>query len=151
MRQILLSFLLFFYAVVLCAEDANIIIKQKSGNETRVQLSTHPIITFEGENMVITNDYSRIIFPLGDIDDYIVSDGTAGILPITTKPQFLKGNIVFSRLPKGSLVNVYSMNGKCVSTQIVDGSNMTIINLETLPKGTYVVCASDTRIKVINK
>lgn len=142
---------LLLIAVGSYADEAKITIKQKSGNETILQLSTNPVITFEGEDMVITNDFSRIFVPLADIDAYTVNDGTAGISPVTSKPQFAKGHVVFSGLPKGSSVNVYSLEGKCVVKQKADSSGYADVSLESLPKGTYVVSASNSSIKVINK
>ncbi len=150
MKLKLLSALLLF-VVSSYADDAKITIKQKSGNETILQLSTNPVITFEGEDLVITNDFTRIQVPLDDVDTYIVSDGTMGIPPVTAKPQFSKGHVVFSGLTKGSPVFVYSVDGKCVSSQKADNSGIVDISLESLPRGTYVVTASNNSIKVINK
>lgn len=37
------------------ADDTTLTIKQKGGNETLLELSTNPVITFEDESMVVTS------------------------------------------------------------------------------------------------
>ena len=54
--------------------ENRIVIKQKSGNETVLQLAFNPVITFSGEDMVITSDLTTISIPLADVDSYAAYD-----------------------------------------------------------------------------
>ena len=133
------------------ADEAQIIIKQKSGDVTKLELSTHPTITFSWGNMVVSSDVISFSIPLDDMDSYTVSNETTGILAVTTKPQFSRGHIVFSGLSKGAPVNVYSIDGKSVDKLVADDSGVADVSLESLPKGTYIISTPNNKIKVINK
>lgn len=149
-KQILLFFLMLL-PMVASADEAQIVIKQKSGNETALKLSTNPVITFEGENMVVASDVIQISIPLGDIDDYVVHDGTTAIEPVTTQPQFTRGHVIFSGVVAGSPVYIHTLDGKVVAKQVADASSKVDVSLENLPKGAYIISSQKNSIKVINK
>ena len=133
------------------ADEATIVIKQKSGNETVLELSTNPVITFSGEDMVITSNITTIMIPMDDIDDYVVRGVGSGIKAVTETPQFVDGNVVFSNIPKGTTVSIHALDGSLVRTQTVTLSGPTIVSLDQLNKGCYIISAGEYRIKVIKK
>lgn len=150
MKSRLLLLLLLFSAASY-ADDAKITIKQKSGNETILKLSTNPIITFSGETMVVTNEFITIIVPLDDIDSYVVKDGTTGIEQPIAEHLFANGHVIFHGLPTGTPIYVYALDGRKVSMIMADYSGKADVSLEQLPKGTYIINALKNSIKVINK
>lgn len=146
-----LIFFMFFFVTLSYADDAKIVIKQKSGNETVFELSTNPIITFLGEDMVITNDFTSISFPLEDIDSYTADNGTTTAIASTKeKPMFENGRILFNGISKGTPISVYSLDGRLISKQMTDADKAEV-PLISLPKGTYIICVENNKIKVINK
>ena len=151
MKKVILLFVLMLLPMVASADDAQIVIKQKSGNETVLKLSTNPVITFEGERMVVASDVIQISIPLDDIDDYVVSDGTTAIEPVTTQPRFTRGHIIFSGVAAGSPVYIHTLDGKVVGKQVADASGKADVSLENLPKGAYIISSQNSSIKVINK
>ena len=152
MKQVFsLLLLLLLYVTASFAGDAQIVIKQKSGGEATLKLSTNPVITFEGANMIVTNDFTTISFPLEFLDSYTVINGTEWIDPVVMKPQRKNGHVIFSGLADGSQVYVYTLDGKVVAKQAANSSSITDVSLESLPKGTYIISTSNNSIKVINK
>jgi len=146
-----LIFFMFFFVTLSYADDAKIVIKQKSGNETVFELSTNPIITFLGEDMVITNDFTSISFPLEDIDSYTADNGTTTAIASTKeKPMFENGRILFNGISKGTPISVYSLDGRLISKQMTDADKAEV-PLISLPKGTYIISVENNKIKVINK
>lgn len=146
-----LIFFMFFFVTLTYADDAKIVIKQKSGNETVFELSTNPIITFLGEDMVITNDFTSISFPLEDIDSYTADNGTTTAIASTKeKPMFENGRILFNGISKGTPISVYSLDGRLISKQMTDADKAEV-PLISLPKGTYIISVENNKIKVINK
>ena len=146
-----LTFFMFFFVVLSYADDAKIVIKQKSGNETVFELSTNPVITFLGEDMVITNDFTSISFPIEDIDSYTADNGTTTAIASTKeKPMFENGRILFNGISKGTPISVYSLDGRLISKQLI-GTDKAEIPLRNLPKGTYIISVENSKIKVINK
>ena len=147
----LLLLLFLFVATATYADDAQIVIKQKSGNETILKLSTNPVITFEGEKMVVASDVIQISIPIDDIADYSVSDGTTSIEPVSAQPLYTRGHVIFSGIAAGSPVYVHTLDGKVVGKQAADASGKADVSLENLPKGAYIISSQNNSIKVINK
>ena len=149
----LLTLLLLFlvYTQSSFASDATITIRQKGGNETVLELSTKPIITFEGENMVVTNEFTRVVIPMDDIKEYIVSEAATGISVISATPQFENGRIRLTDLPKGLPICIHTIDGKLVSKQYADDSGKASIDLTSLPKSVCVISVQNRKIKIINK
>lgn len=146
-----LILLMLFFVTLSYADDAKIIIKQKSGNETIFELSTNPIITFLGEDMVITNDFTSISFPIEDIDSYTADNGTTtAIASIKGKPMLENGRILFNGIAKGTPISVYSIDGRLISKQLTSADKAEV-PLSSLPKGTYIISVENSKIKVINK
>ena len=133
------------------ADDARIVIKQKSGSETILELSTNPVITFSGEDMVVTSSLTTITFPLADVEYYKVYDETTGIRPLTDAPQFSNGRVSFSNLVRGAEVRVFTTDGRLVSRHAADASGRADVRLDTLSKGMYIVSTPNQTIKIINK
>ena len=148
--KIKLLLLLFLLSVATTIFAESIIIKQKSGNETILELSTTPVITFSGENMVVTNDYTSITLSLDNIESYVVGN-TSGIQEVTVTPQFRDGHIVFTGLKKRESAFVYSLDGKTIGKYTPDNSGIVDINLSSFAKGAYVISTPNNKIKVINK
>ena len=144
--KLLLLFLCF--SATMSAES--ITIKQKGGNETVLDLATHPVITFSGENMVITNDFTTISFPLGDIDSYVVGNTSSGIHELSDAPTFHDGHLVLHGMKQGSSIQIYTIDGRIVSRIVADGSDMLDIHLGSLLKGAYIIRTPNTNIKVVN-
>ncbi len=132
------------------ANDAKLVIKQKSGNEMVLALSTNPVITFVGENMKVENEYLNITIPMDDIDDYRV-DNPDRIDEQVIKPIMKKGHVIFTGIPKGTTAYVYTPDGKNVYTQKANDDGTVDFSIDSLPKGTFIIKASNNTIKVTTK
>lgn len=144
-----LLILYLFVATTVYAES--ITIKQKSGNETIFELSTNPVITFIGEDMVVTNDFTTISLPLDDIDSYVVGETLSAIQEVTNNPQIRDGHVVFKGLKKGGTGFIYSLDGKTIGKYSPDSNGIIDINMRSLSKGTYVISTPNSNIKYINR
>ena len=133
------------------ADEAQIVIQQKIGGKTILALSTNPVITFTSESMVVTNDFTTITIPLDNIDSYVSTNGTTGILQPKDSPQYVNGHITFSNLPTGSAVNVFTIDGRLVSRMLANQSGNVVVNMDTLAKSAYIISTINNKIKVINK
>ena len=150
MKKTVLLLALLVQSSLLLAQGSPVIsIKQKSGNEIIIELSTNPVITFKGEEMVVTNTFTSISIPLGDIEAYTVGE-TTSIEGISSQPQYKDGCLYFSDLPEGTPVNVYSLSGVLVGRQVVSCDRSAKVSLDLLPKGVYVVNVLKNNIKITN-
>lgn len=151
MKLRLLLILSFLVTLSAYADDARIVIKQKSGNETVLQLAFNPVITFSGEDMVITSNLTTISIPLADVDSYAAYDDASAIRPLTETPQFANGHVVFRGLAQGSEARVYTVDGRLISRHAADASGHADVSIDNLPKGVYVISTPNNNIKIINK
>lgn len=151
MKTIILLLLLFISTISYADNTSSLIIKQKSGNETTLEFSTNPVITFEGKDMVVTNDFIRISIPIDDITEYLVNQNVSEIKNISYNPQFSRGHVVFSGINKATPVYVYSLDGRIIRKQFSDNANNVDINMEELPKGAYIISTQKSKMKIVNK
>jgi len=152
MKLLLLPILISLATLSAFADDARLVIKQKSGNETVVQLAFNPVITFSSEDMIVSSDLTTIYIPLSDMDHYKVYDGTSSIRPLKDAPKFANGHVVFSGLVEGTVARVYNVDGRLVGQQSADASGHADISLERLPKGVYIVSTpNNSSIKIVKK
>ena len=150
MKLKLLLILLFIATLSTYADNARVVIKQKSGNETILELATNPVITFSGEDMVVKTNLTTISIPLGDIDNYTAYDGTTDIRSLSDDPQYVNGHVIFSGLAQGAEARVYTIDGRFVSRQPADASGRVDISLDSLPKGVYVISTPNSKLKIMN-
>ena len=133
------------------ADDTTLTIRQKGGNETLLELSTNPVITFENESMVVTTSITQIIIPLDDVVDYTVSESATGIKSISAVPQFRNGCVVFSDLPPGTPICVHSIDGRLINRHTIDYTGVGTVRIDNLPEGVNVISVLNKTIKIINK
>ena len=151
MKKLLTSVILMAFAILGHANnDAKLVVKQKSGNETVLALSTNPIITFVGDNIKIENEFINISIPIDDVDDYRV-DNPDRIDEEVIKPIITKGHVIFTGIPSGTAAYVYTPDGKTVCTQKANADRTVDFNIDSLLKGTYIIKASNNTIKITTK
>ena len=151
MKFRLLLFISLLASLSAYADDACIVIRQKSGNETVLQMAFNPVITFAGEDMVITSDLTTIYIPLADVDGYTATNGTSSVRPLTGAPLFANGHVVFRGLVRGTVARVYTVDGRLVCQQAADASGCADVSLDSIPKGVYIINTPNNSIKIINK
>ena len=138
-------------ATVALADSVDLlVIRQKSGNETSFSLETNPIITFEGENMIVADKLSSISFPIADIAQYHIVTASA-MRETATQPRFSNGQVTISDLPNGTKAYIHTMDGKVVREIQADGMGRVTFNVSELPRGIYIISVGNTRFKIANK
>jgi len=138
-------------AVSTYANDTRLVITQKDGSETVFLLSSHPVITFSGKDMVITSNNTTITIPMASVVNYATNEDPASISPLSADlPEYRNGSIVFSGLVRGAEVRVYRVDGSLVSSQQADSSGHATVSIATLPKGVYIVRTPNSSMKISN-
>ncbi len=125
----------------------------KSGGQITFAMEENPVITFEGENMLVKSKTVNYSVPIGDINSYDFSE-TTEIEQVQKKPSnpaFANGHVVFSQLKTGNKVYVYAIDGRQLRLYAADSTGTVDVDLTTLPKGLYVLRSPDTTIKIINR
>ncbi len=151
-RSLIFLFLMSFVSL-LYAEEV-FVIHHKNGCKTTITLAKQPIIEFEGNNLTVNSENVSFSIPIEDVD-FLNFQSEYTSVDFNKKEEgryaMANGHIVFSQLKKGSSVNVFSIEGKRVSSYSVDNLGYADIDFTTLGKGIYIVKSSTICIKIINK
>lgn len=101
--------------------------------------------------MTITTNIETVVVPLNDIGNYQVSNETTSIELPQSDAQYSEGKVTFNGLAEGAPVNVYAMDGKLIKRILTEKSTKATVMLQDLPKGTFIISAGNSRIKIVNK
>ncbi|MBR6592786.1 MAG: hypothetical protein IKD19_02430 [Prevotella sp.] len=149
MKKKFLLLLFMNMSLIMHAEESCLVIKQKSGAETIFPLYSNPVITFEKETMVVTNDFTSMFIPIDDIDNYEMKPNTTKIEGVLDRPQFVNGHVLFPKVPKEACAFVYTLDGKLVEKHQANSENIIDINMCDLPSDTYIIGTRNIKFKVI--
>ena len=132
------------------ADGTNLVIMHNDGNETVVPLESNPVLTFEGENLVVTSEELTVSIPLSDIKGYGF-ETTNQVKEHLAAPVIANGHVLFSGLKSHAPATVCTLDGKVVATQKASAAGVVDIDLSILPKGIYIIATSERKIKVTTK
>ena len=138
-------------SLCLHAQDgAQLLIVYKDGSETLLSLSARPVVSFEGDTMVVESEEAHLSMPIDDVGFYKVVD-PEGIRESLVVPAFTAGHVVFTGLPKGTKAIVFTIDGKVAGSQRADDLGQVDVDMGRFAKGTYLVKAGMHSIKVTRK
>lgn len=146
----MLLFLTSFISVHI--DSAEYLTLNVNGNPVVIVLSEHPSITYTNNTLHIETKKETIDVHVSQITDMVFSE-TTGIKDINIQQLQIEkeGNICFQQLPKGSKVNVFTINGIEVLSAIVNDFRNAVINVSNLPKGNYIVKSVKQTFIITNK
>lgn len=124
-------------------------------------LESFPVITIEGNNLVITHNGNQLTTALTGVQDYhfIEKKVTTSISSVPSNdpkntsntPQFSFSNAEVSGLKAGARVAIYNLNGTQISSVTADGEGRVALDLSSLPKGVYILRTPTKSFKFMNK
>ncbi len=112
-----------------------------------------PMITYQNNQLVVATSKETVEIPVGDISSIVFSGTSTAIhnLMSEDKPQVKGGLVYFSDLKPGTLIYVFTSDGKNIAKVKADYSGTAQVNLSEFPKGIYLIKAGKQTIKIINK
>jgi hypothetical protein len=129
----------------------NLIIKLTNGNESVISLSSMPIISFNGDKMIIDSSSATITIKVEDILEYVIDSNDTGIEETLMNSEFSNGRISLKGYPKNTPVSVTALDGRILSKLFVDRNGEALIELDHFSPGIIIIYAAKTKIKVLNK
>lgn len=136
-----------------------LVVTQNDGSVTKFALADVPVVSFDGDSIVVTAAGEVLKFDLIGVSGYAFSeeDVTTGINSTTvdgsdaTKPSFKAGSAGFSGLKNGSTILVYTITGKAVTAVKADTEGNATVDLSQLPKGIYIIKTPGKSYMIVNK
>lgn len=139
MKKLIFSLLTLFAATASWADTA-LIVHQKSGGTVEFAFREKPVVTYDGEYLVITVMDASVSYPLSNMQKFtfgeVSDDYTRITAPVNVAPQ---------------PTYIYSLDGKLVRTLQPSEDGSTSASLEGLTSGTYVIKNGQTSYKVLKK
>lgn len=129
----------------------------KDGAVYEFQLFDKPEVTFQGRNLCVHTDKNDVSIPLSDLHHYnfemglnnAIKEVNSGANPDVNLNE--NGEITVRQLPEGTIIHVYSLDGKQVLAKTVPASGTCTFSLSVLPAGAYIVKANDITYKILKR
>ncbi len=155
-----LSMMLFFLFATLAMnaqeEVQRLVVWQKSGEKVYFDLTEEPKTTFDDGKLVITTNTVQTSYKLSDIVRYTYEGHMPDINPSSITPNqviFRQGKdmMSFDGLPEGTRIELYSLDGKMLSTQQASSGKTAVVSLAAQPAGIYIVKVNDATYKFMKR
>ena len=138
-----------------------LVLTETNGTKTEFALESFPVISIEGNNLVITHNGNQLTTALTGVQDYhfIEKKVTTSISSVpsndpknaSVSPQFSFSNAEVSGLKAGARVAIYNLNGTQISSATADGEGRVALDFSSLPKGVYILRTPTKSFKFMNK
>ena len=127
-------------STVLADGYRSVLVSLKSGDVAQINLSENLTTTFSGTSVVFRSENFRVSYPSGDVVGFTFDEsvGVDGVKADAEGMQWQDGTLVFSKLPEGANVQVFSADGRCLVSEKANGGAYTL-HLNRLGAGNYVV------------
>lgn len=127
-------------STVLADGYRSVLVSLKSGDVAQINLSENLTTTFSGTTVVFRSENFRVSYPSGDVVGFTFDEsvGIDGVKADAEGMQWQDGTLVFSKLPEGASVQVFSADGRCLVSEKANGGAYTL-HLNRLGAGNYVV------------
>ena len=137
------------------AESVKYLVLNSGGEETVIALADEPVMTIEESILKVTvagEEKLSADLSQGLSYKFLAEDPTAIQEVLNKETSRLElGHVYIAHAKAGETVRVFTVDGKLVASQRINGEGTADIDLTTLGKGLYIVKSAKTSIKVMNK
>ena len=150
-----LMLLVMLMATSVKAENVQYLVLNSGGEETVIALADEPVMTIEESILKVTvagEEKLSADLSQGLSYKFLAEDPTAIQEVLNKETSRLElGHVYIAHAKAGETVRVFTVDGKLVASQRINGEGTADIDLTTLGKGLYIVKSAKTSIKVMNK
>ena len=137
------------------ADSVKYLVLNSGGEETVIALADEPVMTIEESILKVTvagEEKLSADLSQGLSYKFLAEDPTAIQEVLNKETSRLElGHVYIAHAKAGETVRVFTVDGKLVASQRINGEGTADIDLTTLGKGLYIVKSVKTSIKVMNK
>lgn len=135
------------------ADSVKYLVLNSGGEETVIALADEPVMTIEESILKVTvagEEKLSADLSQGLSYKFLAEDPTAIQEVLNKETSRLElGHVYIAHAKAGETVRVFTVDGKLVASQRINGEGTADIDLTTLGKGLYIVKSAKTSIKVI--
>lgn len=149
-RILLFLFVLVATFAAKAADDKSLFIKFYDGSKMEFVMSANPEISMANDVMTITSNGTTSTYDLWKVSEFTFGESTGIHNLVVDKDVKFSGNQIV--VPEGGArVRIFSVDGKDVSIVPINVSGHSIIDLNSLTKGVYIVNVNGKSVKVSKK
>lgn len=153
MKRLFFIVCVLLFCPSLWAEEINaMLLKFTSGMSVVFQLDEQPVMTFEGDELVLTTHMSRVSYEAKAVAGFsytYVDPADIGIKGMPKCILQLENNMLIATgLEPKSLIEVYDIEGRFVASEVTDGNGSVKLMLPILRGALYVVKTSVANFKI---
>lgn len=137
-------------------EPARLVVWLKNGQKVYHDLADKPETRFNVGYLMLSTDKVSVTYPLTDVLRYTYE----GVIPIVSVPDIKPGEMRFQQgademrfdgLAAGTVIEVYSSDGKLLRTQKAVQGQTAVVSLKGQPTGLYIVKIGDASYKFMKR
>ncbi len=129
-----------------------LVLTQTDGNVSKFALADEPVITYSGNDIVVTCGDAVLQTSMANVESVTFEKGEpTSISEMRTKdvtPSFSFNTASFEGLQAGAAINVFSIEGKMVSSSKADAEGKASIDMGNLPTGVYILRTPNKSFKI---
>lgn len=161
MKKLLLLLILFSFSATMFADGKDVLsVLMKDGTSVYFLLAEKPLITFRNDEVKIASESDEAVIKRTSVERFeFVAEIPAGIEDVkeleedAVRENFeLTGDaICITGLNAGCKVQLFSINGQTLMSDIAGEEGRVVFSLEALSPGIYLVNYNETTIKFIKR
>lgn len=129
------------------ADGKSLFVSFNDGSKIEFALSTLPEVTFGDDKMTVKTTSTTASYELWKVSTFTYGT-TTDIKQVSQDNHFVwEGDRIIVD-GKANKVSIYSLDGKAVSISPIINNDKTIISLEGLTKGVYIIKINNKSIKI---
>ncbi len=149
MKKLALSLMVALSCMTAKATDGkSLFVTFNDGQKVEFALATTPEVTFGNDQMTIKTTESTATYDLWKVASFTYNAETTGISKTETDNKLAwDGNRIIVE-GTNNKVNIYAIDGKKIGVSPIISGNKTIINLDALTQGIYIIKINNKSIKI---
>lgn len=146
MKHILLFVVAFFTALAASAEGKSLVVTFSDGTKAEYALSTLPEISMANDKLSVVTTATTAEFDLYKVKTFTFTTSSA-ISSVAQRGYTISGDaIVFEG--EATQTRIFSIDGKAVSVAPIISGGQTVIPLNGLGKGVYIISVNGKSVKI---
>lgn len=153
---LIMSLLATMTTVMAQEEPAQLVVWLRNGQKVYHDLADKPETRFNVGYLMLSTDKVSVTYPLTDVLRYTYE----GNIPVVSVPDIKPGEMRFQQgademrfdgLAAGTVMEVYSSDGKLLRTQKAVQGQTAVVSLKGQPAGLYIVKIGDASYKFMKR
>ncbi len=151
MKRLALTFCLALGCLLTRAADGkSLFVSFSDGTRVEFALSTTPDVSFANDQMTVATTATTASYELWTVSTFTYGTTTTGISQTETGRMSVEGNRIVIDGSTGK-VTAYSIDGKAAPVTTTVAGDKTVVSLDTLPKGVYIIKINNKAIKITRR